>query len=98
MIIALLELLVGLSRRFSFECDGEPRDWFWHMMDNIKLRRYSDSKSWDESVVNDILDRIIWRQYKYDGRGGLFPLSTAREDQTKIELWYQLSAYIIEMT
>jgi hypothetical protein len=95
---SMLELLVGLSRRFSFECDGEPRDWFWHMMDNIKLRRHSDGKSWDEAVVNDILDRIIWRQYKYDGRGGLFPLKDAREDQTKIELWYQLSAYIIEMT
>jgi hypothetical protein len=95
---SMLELFVGLSRRLSFECDGEPRDWFWHMMDNVKLRRCNDNKSWEETVVNDILDQIIWRHYKRDGCGGIFPLKNAREDQTKVELWYQLSAYIIEMT
>lgn len=95
---SMLELLVGLSRKLSFTCDGEPRDWFWHMMHNLKLARYHDGKEYSQELVNDILDRVIWRHYKYDGRGGIFPLKNPKEDQTKVELWYQLSAYVIEMT
>lgn len=93
---SMFELLVGLSRRLSFEADGEPRDWFWHMIENIGLERYNDNAHIPEKEVDEILDDIIWRTYRRNGRGGLFPLRKATDDQRDVELWYQLNAYLLE--
>lgn len=93
---SMLELFIGLSRRLAFEADGEPFDWFWHLMDNVGLRIYSDARIMSTDRINDILDRIIWRTYEPDGTGGLFPLKNPGKDQREVELWYQLSAYLLE--
>lgn len=93
---SFLELLIGLSRRLSFEADREPRDWFWHMMENIDLHIYNDQKKLPSQEVDEILDQVIFRTYKPNGVGGLFPLERPCQDQRDIELWYQLSAYILE--
>jgi hypothetical protein len=95
---SILELLVGLSRRLAFEAEGEPLEWFWHMLENIGLHKYDDRRRFSESTINAALDRVIWRTYEADGAGGLFPLKDAQEDQRNVELWYQLSAYVLEMT
>jgi hypothetical protein len=48
--------------------------------------------------VNTILHDLIWRDYHPDGRGGFFPLQNPDVDQTKVEIWHQLNAYVSEMT
>ena len=93
---SMLELFVGLSRRLAFQCDGEPRDWFWHIIENVHLN-YNDRGLYPSDSIDGILDRIIWRNYEADGHGGLFPLRHAERDQRKVEIWHQLSAYISEM-
>jgi hypothetical protein len=93
---SMLELLIGLSRRLSFEDDGEPRAWFWRLLENIDLERYNDHTEIPEEEVDEVLNRVIWRTYKRNGHGGLFPLQRATEDQREVELWYQLCAYLIE--
>jgi len=93
---SFLELLIALSRRLAFEADGEPRDWFWHMLENIGLHIYNDSRPLPFQDIDEILDQVIWRTYKPNGVGGLFPLEGPCQDQRDIELWYQLSAYILE--
>ena len=93
---SMFELLVGLSRRLSFQADGEPRGWFWHLMDNLGLRIYSDAKIVSTDRIDEILERVIWRTYESDGTGGLFPLKYPAKDQREVELWYQLSAYLLE--
>lgn len=93
---SFLELLVALSRRLSFEADGEPREWFWHMLENIDLHLYNDQQALPFQDIDEILDQVIWRTYKHNGVGGLFPLEGPCQDQRDIELWYQLSAYILE--
>lgn len=97
---SVLEMLLGLSRRLSFETEGESREWFWHLIDNLGLINCNDSwyktKSHSEPV-DDKLERLIYRTYEYDGAdGGLFPLSHPTQDQRNVEIWYQLSAYILE--
>lgn len=92
---SMLEMLVSLSRRLSFIGEGEPRDWFWHLIDNLDLR-YSDRGPFPKDKVEEVLDNVIWRTYQPDGRGGLFPLQHPRKDQRDIELWYQMSAYLLE--
>lgn len=93
---SVLELMVGLARRFAFEADGEPHYWFWVLMDNLGLFRFSDDTVLPEERIDDLLDRFIYRKYEPSGLGGLFPLENPREDQRKVELWYQLSEYIME--
>jgi hypothetical protein len=93
---SFLELLIALSRRLSFEAEGEPRDWFWHMLENIGLHIYNDQAALPFQDIDEILDQVIWRTYKHNGVGGLFPLEGPCQDQRHIELWYQLSAYILE--
>jgi hypothetical protein len=93
---SMFEMLIGLARRLAFDADGEPREWFWQMLDNLDIAHYTDDRYTKRifAEVEEALDRVIWRQYAPDGHGGLFPLSDAHEDQRKVELWYQASAYL----
>lgn len=95
---SVLEMLIGLSRRLSFEAEGGPRDWFWTLIRNLGLFGYNDH-NWIGAVeyeVDLILETLIWRNYAPDGNGGLFPLERARDDQRKIEIWYQMHSYLLE--
>lgn len=93
---SMLEMLIGLSRRLWFEDDLPADEWFWHMLENLGLNGFTDRGGWDEQDVDEILNVVIWRTYEPDGRGGLFPLMDAHEDQREVELWYQMSEYLLE--
>jgi len=94
---SFLEMLIGLSRRLSFIAEGEPRLWFWQLLENLGLNNYADNTQIPTEEVDEKLDIVIWRTYRRDGRGGLFPLRRAAKDQRSVEIWYQLSAYVLEM-
>lgn len=94
---SMLEMMVGLSRRLFFEDEHMSIDlWFWHLMENLGLSSCTDRGGWSEQTVDEILDDVIWRTYDEDGRGGLFPLQDPPEDQRELELWYQMSEYLLE--
>jgi hypothetical protein len=93
---SMLELLIGLARRLAFETDMSSEGWFWRLMQNLGLADYTDMSHISPEEVNCILDTVIWRTYAYDGTGGIFPLARAARDQRKVEIWYQLSAYLLE--
>ena len=93
---SMLEMLIGLSRRLWFEDDMPVDEWFWHLMENLGLNGLTDRGGWSEQDVDEILDAVIWRTYEKDGRGGLFPLVEPKEDQREVELWYQMSEYLLE--
>ncbi|QPL14707.1 hypothetical protein SEA_SCHWARTZ33_62 [Gordonia phage Schwartz33] len=99
---SMLEMLISLSRRLSFEDEEEDDttiEWFWHLLANIGLRIFNDEQlvtTEQEAYVCHILEEVIWRNYHSNGRGGLFPLRDPQEDQRCVELWYQLSGYLAE--
>jgi hypothetical protein len=95
---SVLELMIALSRKLSFNSGWAYPGCFWGLLDNIQLKQYNDRRNYSEDTIQDILDTLIFRTYKYDGRGGLFPLRDGREDQRRVELWYQMCAYILENT
>lgn len=100
MDASVLEVLIALSDRLSFEADGAPDVWFWHILDNLDLHQYNDAvytTGGAHASVEMILNRLMDRTYSPSGHGGLFPLERAREDQTTVEIWYQMSAYLLEM-
>lgn len=95
---SMLELLVVLSRELFFQVEGEPRDWFWHLIDNLGIRindREYDRRA--ELAIDAACKAVIFRTYSSDGRGGLFPLHRPNDDQRDVEIWYQLNAYLLEM-
>lgn len=94
---SFLELLIALSRRLAFEADGgDSPAWFWHLIDNLGLRGCHDRSRYDTKEVEEALDTVIFRTYDPDGRGGLFPLVMAHQDQREVEIWYQLNAYLLQ--
>lgn len=96
--VSFLEVLIGLSKRLEFSAGGSAPGWAWHLLDNLELRRMSDPLSdAKKRRVRDILDACIWRNYQPDGTGGFFPLAFPDEDQTRIEIWYQLHAFLEEL-
>lgn len=94
---SVLEMLIGVARHLSFTAEGEVGEWFWHLINNLGLTRYSDNR-YHRNRVDEIIERLVWRQYSYDGNGGLFPLQEPREDQRDVELWFQMESYILEMS
>lgn len=96
---SFLEMLIALSRRLSFEAEGEPRVWFWHLVEMLDLEQYNDA-NYDaaaERKVDRALNKVIWRTYSPSGRGGLFPLRNPVQDQREVEIWYQLASYLMEL-
>lgn len=92
-----LEMMIALSRRAAFEGGGSPGDWYWRFLQNLTIMvNDEDYNGTVDRKVEDILERFIYRNYTPSGRGGLFPLRGAEEDQRKVELWYQLAAYLDE--
>ena len=94
---SVLELMLGLSERLSFLADRETHYWFWELMNNLGLRGYSDRHEIPTEDVEEILTRVMFRQYGPDGRGGFFPLRHPERDQRGLELWTQLGDYVREI-
>lgn len=94
---SILEMLIGLSRRVSYESYGTPGDWFRRLLDNLGFVTFTDS-AYNAGVAEDVdfvLEQLNHRTYDRNGHGGLFPLHLAAEDQRKVEIWYQMSAYLL---
>lgn len=96
---SVLEILISLAYRMEDTmCINRFPDWFWEILTNLGLDRYY-GKHFNRNSLKKI-DGIIldWleRKYDYDGTGGLFPLKEPQKDQRELEIWYQMSAYLIE--
>lgn len=94
---SVLEVIVSLSERCAFAGEGYPPDWAWQLIENLELHKMSDPVSpRQQEEIDAVLENLIWRNYDPDGTGGFFPLSHPETNQTKIEIWYQMNAYIDE--
>lgn len=95
---SIFEMLLALARRASFEAEGTPSDWFWTFMDNMDLRMWTDKlySREVEQIIDQSLTTLVERTYQDNGLGGLFPLKFAQEDQRNVEIWYQMSSYLLE--
>lgn len=96
---SVLEMMIAFSRRAEFQSEGNisARDWFWIFMRNLGLDECDDTKSDTEPLIKEVLENFIYRQYRRDGKGGMFPLRHNRQDQRKIEIAYQFFAYLDEL-
>lgn len=93
---SVLEMMIALAKRAEFQIGFSVPEWFWIFITNLRLADFDDDKPVLYNEVGTVLDNFIWRTYDYDGTGGMFPLRDPPEDQTNVELWYQLSEYVID--
>lgn len=103
----VLEMLIGLAKRMDFMFIGsgdrnQASHWFFVLIQNLGLYTYDDDMLLGDEEkheeVDRILDILLERHYERDGRGGLFPLRNPYQDQTKVEIWYQANAWMMENT
>lgn len=97
-----LEMLVALALRISTDIsDRSPDFWFNAMLVNSGLKKFDDIH-YDKILVLGIIDTILNRTYKKDGRGGLFFVNDLKsvkpptDDFRTVELWYQMSFWYME--
>lgn len=101
----MMEILVVLAEKMCYdlsdsEYESEPGKWFKEMLVNCGLGEICNScyerNDRQEDEVTDILDRIIYRQFGWDGEGSFFPLRCPKHDQRYVELIVQMNDYIEE--
>lgn len=97
---SMLEMLIALSRRVEFESAKDTFYWFWKILENLQIRSCTDEAYLEDDRVPMIVDqaiyRVINRTYGSNGEGGMFPLKHSNQDQRKVEIWYQMGAYLLE--
>lgn len=91
---SVFEVLLAIANRASFQTDTPVREWFWRFMRNLGLDEYRRVQDFDRPVIEDVLNMFIYRTYRSDGHGGLFPMNDTNDDQRKKELWHQLCEYL----
>lgn len=101
---SLFEMLIALAFRLDYIMSDPSRnsrapDYFWEFIRNLGLEPYTD-----DEFINllgpysslKIIEKFLERSYNWKGEGGLFPLKYSDKDQRKVEIWYQLMAYVSE--
>lgn len=95
---SFLEVLIGLSRQLEFHAGGQAPGWAWQLLNNLELHRLSDPLTRPKQRrAEEVMITAMARGYSPDGNGGFFPLAWPDGDQTRIELWNQMHAFIAEL-
>lgn len=104
---SMLEVMIGLAERMDAELylpaiqnREEYVDSFWELFCNAGFDQLKDCDifdSWDDTSFDKKVTKILERKYNKAGEGGFFPIKgRLRDDQRKLELWYQMQSYLIE--
>lgn len=100
---SVLEMMVALAVRAEEQTMYDPEigdrtgQWFWEMIVNLGLGSMHDN-NFDRRLVDISIKRMLDRDYEPNGKGGLFTVKHRNEDMRDVEIWYQLSWYLSEIT
>jgi hypothetical protein len=97
---SVLEMIIGVAVRMEdvMYC-GDFTRWFWEIIDNLGMSEFTDVAYYTNSAsvwIKFALDNLLSRNYQRNGQGGLFPMKGEKIDQRKVEIWYQMQAYLQE--
>lgn len=96
---SVLEMMVALAVRCEESIMDDPEvgnrtgQWFWGMVVNLGLGSMTDDR-FDIRYVDDVIQTFLDRDYRPDGKGGLFTVRHCDKDLRDIEIWIQMLWYI----
>lgn len=97
---SVLEVLLGMARRYSFYYEGPISMYFGHMFHNMGFQRFPGRmlSSETQEQVRAIADDWMARQFQPNGEGSPFPIHHALNviDMRQIDIWGQMNAYSAE--
>lgn len=103
---SVLEVLLGMARRWHHYFGGDIPYYFGHMFRNLELDRYPGRHLWPNRAeeVRLVIDNWLSRQFQPDGKGSPFPIKADivinengnQVDLRKIDLWGQMNVYSAE--
>lgn len=102
---SVLELMVAMAERMRYEMEGslyeaEASYWFRQLIGNLGLDIYTNNEYLCNEAaffnVESIVEKMVFRRYGFDGRGGLFPLQNPNSDQSKEEIMTQMNNFLME--
>lgn len=88
----VLEMMIALAERMAYQCmdsSNTSTRLFWMMVANMGL---TPGNAGNKYIIATFLERV----YLANGVGGLFPLRNPVQNQTEVEIWYQMMAYLEE--
>lgn len=100
---SVLEMMIALAYRVedditdNYMYGNRTGQWFWSMIVNLGLNNMDD-KNFDFNYCEKVIDRLLSRQYKPNGQGGLFILKHPLRDMRDVDIWCQCMWYIDENT
>lgn len=98
---SILEMMVALAHRCEEHITDDPDNgdrtgqWFFEMIQSLGLMDMDDRR-FDKIVAADVLAHFMRREYRPDGRGGLFTIQCSGHDMRRDEIWYQMMWYLNE--
>lgn len=98
---SVLEMMAALAIRCEEHITDDPESgnrtgkWFFEMVESLGLEDMDD-EHFDKITAADILVRFMRREYRVDGRGGLFTVDDGIHDMRDMEIWYQMMWYLNE--
>lgn len=95
---SVLEMIVALALRCETimedpDYGDRTGEWFWGMIESLGLESMDDT-SFNRDYVDDVIDIFLSRDYRRDGRGGLFTIKHPKRDLRTVEIWYQMNWYL----
>lgn len=100
---SVLEMMTALAIKCEETIMDDPLkgnrtgQWFWGMITNLGLGDMYDDR-YDKKKVNYIITRFLNRDYRPDGKGGLFTVKGCERDLRNVEIWCQLCWYLDTIT
>lgn len=96
---SVLEMMVALALRCEEDIADDPELgdrtglWFWSMITNLGLGSMDDSK-FDPYFTDEVICRLLNREYGRNGEGGLFTVCHSGHDLRDVEIWCQMCWYL----
>lgn len=98
-VCSVLELMAALAIRCEEDIMDDPdygdrtSVWFMYMLRSLKLE-YQTDDTFDPVYVDDVIGAFLSRRYSREGDGGLFYVPGVDQDMRKLDLWYQMHAFL----
>ena len=99
---SVLEMMAALALRCEENIMHDPSKgnrtskWFHDMLDSMGLLEMTDD-NYDPDYVKNALYNMLSRNYKRNGKGGLFTIHSNRCDMRQVEIWNQMCLYMDEI-